>query len=222
MEILLVEDDELLGDGIVEGLKRYGYIVNWIKDGLDAYNLILTEQFALIILDIGLPRMSGFEILEKIKEKKIIANVLILTALDEKKNIIEGLDNGANDYMVKPFDLDVLCARVRLLLRRETNSEVKDSIITVGNVHLDPAKMTVYNGDEQVFLSRREFILMQLLMRNAGRVLTRHNIVKNLYSWNDEIDSNALEVHVHNLRKKFGNNFIKTVHGVGYMVDNGK
>lgn len=158
MEILLVEDDELLGDGIVEGLKRYGYIVNWIKDGLDAYNLILTEQFALIILDIGLPRMSGFEILEKIKEKKIIANVLILTALDEKKNIIEGLDNGANDYMVKPFDLDVLCARVRLLLRRETNSEVKDSIITVGNVHLDPAKMTVYNGDEQVFLSRQKFI----------------------------------------------------------------
>lgn len=220
MRILLVEDDELLGDGIRVGLTQYRYTVDWVKNGIAALQAIQTEHFDVVILDIGLPKLSGAEVLKTIRAKNIHVPVLILTARDTIDDRIQGLDIGADDYMVKPFDLNELCARIRAVKRRMSSRG--EPTVAIGDIALDPASRAVTKAGVTIELSRREFVLLQMLMENAGKVLSREQITQSLYGWSDDIDSNALEVHVHNLRKKIDNDLIVTIRGVGYMIDKNK
>ena len=220
MRILLAEDDELLGDGIRSGLIQYQYNVDWVKNGLAAWTSLQSEYFDMVILDLGLPKLSGEEILKNMRAKNIATPVIILTARDTVTDMIKGLDTGADDYVVKPFDLEELCARIRAIQRRTTSQS--EPIITVGDISLDPATRLVFKSEKMIELSRREFVLLQMLMENAGRVLQREQITQSLYGWGDDIDSNALEVHIHNLRKKFGDTKIITIRGVGYMLEKQK
>ncbi len=216
MRILLVEDDEALGDATRTGLTQFGYAVDWLKDGKSAELAINSEDFSIIILDIGLPGMSGLELLKKIRNTENSIPVLLLTAKDTVEDRVKGLDSGADDYLTKPFELEELRARIRALSRRVTSRA--NPIIEFGNIILDPASHAVTQNGEAVAITRREFALLQKLLDNAGRVLSREQLAQSLYSWEEDVDSNALEVHVHNLRKKFSSDFIHTIRGVGYMV----
>lgn len=219
MRVLLVEDDELLGDAIRSGLKHYGHTVDWVKDGRSANDILIAkhENFDVIVLDLGLPKMSGLEVLRSIRERSVTTPVVILTARDEPQDQVRGLDTGADDYLTKPFDLDVLCARIRALQRR-SKARAKP-ILIYGNITLDPAAHSVEMDGLEVVLSRREFVLLQKLLENSGRVISRDQLNQTLYGWGENIDSNALEVHIHNLRKRFGTNTIRTIRGVGYMAE---
>ncbi len=219
MRILLVEDDELLGDGIYSGLKHYGHTVDWVKDGKSAFEALSRKQenFDAVVLDLGLPKMSGLDVLRRIREKNIQTPVLILTAKETVESRVQGLDAGADDYLQKPFDLDELCARLRALQRRSKSRA--QPILVHGDISLDPAAHAVKLKDETILLSRREFTLLQKLLENAGRVISRDQLNQTLYGWGENIDSNALEVHIHNLRKKFGADLVRTIRGVGYMVE---
>ncbi|KPJ67464.1 MAG: regulator [Coxiella sp. DG_40] len=221
MRILLVEDDELLGDGLRAGLIQHKYTVDWIKDGQAALQALTTDHFAVVILDLGLPKCSGLDVLKSMRNKGINTPVLILTARDGVEDFVKGLDTGADDYLAKPFDLDELCARIRALQRRGSSGRSKP-IIHFGTIKLDPASHSVYKDGKKVIISRREFVLLHTLLDNPGRVLSREHLTQNLYGWEGDVDSNALEVHVHNLRKKFGNKLITTIRGVGYMVEKGE
>ena len=219
MRVLLVEDDALLGDGIRNGLKHYGHTVDWVQDGQSANNVLISshENFDIVVLDLGLPKLSGIEVLRNIREKNIATPVVILTAKETVDDRVSGLDAGADDYLTKPFDLDELCARMRALHRR-SKSRAKP-IIKYNHITLDPASHVVKIQDEVVMISRREFALLQKLLENAGRVISREQLNQTLYGWGENIDSNALEVHIHNLRKRFGNKLIRTIRGVGYMAE---
>lgn len=217
MRVLLVEDDELLGEGTCRGLSLLGYVVDWVKDGQTALRAILSEDFDAIVLDLGLPGRPGMEILRAIRAKKNSTPVLILTANDSVDSRVKGLDTGADDYLVKPFDLSELGARIRALHRR--NASAHTPILKHGRITLDPAAHIAYLDGEFLSLSRREFILLQKLIENVGRVLSREQINQSLYKWGEEVDSNALEVHIHNLRRKLGFSLVRTVRGVGYIVE---
>ncbi len=217
MRILLVEDDELLGDGLRTGLVQYGYAVDWLKDGLSADQALKSETFDLVVLDLGLPKMTGIQVLQHLRGRGQATPVLILTARDSVEDRVKGLDSGADDYLTKPFDLDELCARLRALQRRFSSRA--EPLLVHGAITLDPAAHSVTYHDELITLSRREFSLLHKLLENAGRVLSREHLTQSLYGWGEDVDSNALEVHVHNLRKKFGQTFIHTIRGIGYMID---
>jgi two-component system, OmpR family, response regulator QseB len=218
MQALLVEDDTLLADGICLGLKHYGYTVNWVKDGRTAQEVLNSDHhnFDIVVLDLGLPKVPGIEVLKYARKKNITTPILILTANDSINDRVAGLDAGADDYLTKPFDLDELCARMRALQRRST--ERSSPLLNYGSITLDPASHMVTNNGVEEMLSRREFALMQKLIENAGRVISREQLNQSLYGWDENIDSNALEVHIHNLRKRFGNKLIRTIRGVGYMA----
>jgi len=216
MRILIVEDDELLGDGIQAGLTQDGYTVDWVMDGLMAKEAILESTFDAVILDLGLPKLSGLEVLKAVRKKKISVPVLILTANDSVTDRVKGLDLGADDYMTKPFDFTEVSARLRALMRRSAGRS--SPTIVHGDIIIDPASHEVMLKGNAVKLSRREFALLETLIENAGRVISREQMVDILYGWNDDIESNALEVHIHNLRKKFGSTLIKTIRGVGYII----
>lgn len=217
MRILLAEDDELLGDGLRTGLIQYGYAVDWLKDGISADQALKTETFDLIVLDLGLPKMPGITVLQNLRSRGITVPVLILTARESVEDRVKGLDSGADDYLTKPFDLDELCARLRALQRRFSSRA--EPLLVHDNITLDPASHTVTLNGEMMNVSRREFALLQKLLENAGRVLSRDLLTQSLYGWGEDVDSNALEVHIHNLRKKFGQGFIHTIRGIGYMID---
>ncbi|MBU0744047.1 MAG: response regulator transcription factor [Gammaproteobacteria bacterium] len=217
MRILLVEDDELLGDGIRSGLAQYQYTVDWVKNGLAAWSALQSEHFDLVILDLGLPKLSGEEVLNNMRSKNILTPVIILTAHDTIHSRIKGFDSGADDYVTKPFNLEELCARIRALRRRTSSSNV-NTTLTVGDITLDPATRLVFKDGQMVELSRREFVLLQMLLENAGKVMSREQATQSLYGWGYDIDSNALEVHIHNLRKKLKCKNITTIRGVGYML----
>lgn len=219
MRVLLVEDDEFLGDGFRAGLKHYGHTVDWVKDGRAAADVISAshESFDVIVLDIGLPKISGLTVLNMIRNRNITTPVVMLTARDTVEDRVNGLDEGADDYITKPFDLDELCARMRALQRR-SNSRAKP-LILYGDITVDPASHLITYKNEEVLVSRREFALLQKLIENAGRVISREQLNQTLYGWSENIDSNALEVHIHNLRKRFGPKLIRTIRGVGYMVE---
>lgn len=218
MRLLLVEDDEQLGSGICSGLRQYGYTVDWLKDGQAALRFLKAEVFDIIILDINLPKLSGLRVLQEMRANGMTVPVLLLTARDSVEDRIKGLDSGADDYLTKPFDLDELSARIRALQRRSANNRA-EPIIHYRNVTLDPAAFDVRVGTTSVPLSRREFALLQKLLENIGQVVSRDTLTQCLYGWGDDVDSNTLEVHVHNLRKKLGSNFIRTIRGVGYMAE---
>lgn len=217
MRLLLVEDDESLGDAVKSGLTQHGYVVDWLKDGRSAYACIKYDNFELIILDLGLPKMSGLEFLHKIRTEGITTPVIILTARESIEDRVKGLDSGADDYLTKPFDMDELSARVRALTRRASGRA--DAVIHYRNITIDPAAHSVSLNGEPVTLPRREFSLLLKLVENAGHVLSREQLMQSLYGWNDEVDSNALEVHIHNIRKKLNTSYIRTIRGVGYIVE---
>jgi len=216
MRVLIVEDDVLLGDGIQAGLKQQGFTVDWVRDGVAAEHAIEAEPYAAIVLDLGLPRCSGLEVLKHLRLASNPVPVLILTARDTVEDRITGLDTGADDYLIKPFDLGELSARLRALIRRAGGSPA--AVLSVGTLSLDPAARTVIFRNEPRTLSAREFDLLQVFMLNAGRVLTRDQMVSSLYAWGEEIESNAIDVHLHHLRKKLAPEIVQTLRGVGYIL----
>lgn len=220
MRILLVEDDELLGEGTRKGLIQDGYTVDWVKDGALADQALKTEKFDLVVLDLGLPKMPGISVLQFMRDRGDTTPVLILTARESIEERVKGLDTGADDYLTKPYDLYELLARLRALQRRFASRAAP--LLIHGDISLDPASHTVNYKGEPTNLSRREFALLHVLLENAGRVLSREHLTQSLYGWGEEVDSNALEVHVHNLRKRFGQDFIRTVRGIGYTIERSK
>ena len=217
MRLLLVEDDELLGDAVKTGLTQFGYIVDWLKNGDIAGNILKTESFDLIILDLSLPKVSGMTLLQTIRQSQNRTPVIILTARESIDDRIKGLDAGADDYITKPFDLNELGARVRALTRRAQGRA--DTVLQYANITIDPAAHSVFIDGQPINVPRREFALLQKLIESRGQVLSREQLMQSMYSWDEEVDSNALEVHIHNLRKKLNANFIRTIRGVGYLVD---
>ncbi|MBI2287166.1 MAG: response regulator [Nitrosomonadales bacterium] len=220
MRVLVVEDDALLGDAIQAGLKQSGYAVDWMKDGVSAEQALATEPYAAVVLDLGLPRLSGLEVLRRLRGRNIPIPVLILTAMDTVEDRIRGLDAGADDYLVKPFDMGELAARLRALIRRASGKT--EPWLQVAGVRLDPAAHCVLYRDKQVELSAREFALLHALLLNAGKVLSRAQLEEQLYAWGDEIESNAVEVHIHHLRRKLFPELIETIRGVGYLMQRDK
>ena len=216
MRILLAEDDALLGDGLRAGLRQLGFLVDWVRDGEAAERELRAQPYTAAVLDLGLPRKDGLQVLAAIRTSKIPTPVLVLTARDTVPDRILGLNLGADDYVVKPVDLHELAARLRALVRRAHGQP--QECLTAQDVVLDPASRTVRKADVAVALSNREFALLQAFMLGAGRVLSREQLEQQLYSWGQEVDSNAIEVHIHNLRRKLGNTLIHTVRGVGYTL----
>lgn len=217
MQILLVEDDRPLARGLQKALQTQGYAVNHVETGKAALHVLATEKPDILVLDIGLPDISGLELLIQLRKKDTSLPVLLLTARDSTDDKVSGLDSGADDYLPKPFEMTELLARLRVLERRLVS--VKSSMISIGEISLDSIEQSVtFNGTEMK-MARREYMLLKSLMENAGRVQTRESLENRLYSWGEEVSSNALEVHIHHLRRKFGDDFIKTIRGVGYKVN---
>ena len=216
MRILLAEDDTLLGDGLRAGLRQSGFQVDWVRDGAAAERELRAQPYAAAVLDLGLPLMDGLDVLASIRRAGVTLPVLVLTARDTVPDRIRGLDRGADDYVVKPVDLDELAARLRALVRRAHG--LPQDMLQAQGVTLDVAGRSVSRDGQAVALSTREFDLLHALMLSAGRVLSREQLEQQLYSWGQEVESNAVEVHVHHLRKKLGAELIQTMRGVGYLL----
>ncbi len=217
MRILLVEDDELLGAGIQDTLSRAGYAVEWVRNGALALSALAQGGLDAVILDLGLPLMDGLEVLRRARGAGTATPVLVLSARDAASQRVEGLDAGADDYLTKPFDVEELLARVRVLQRRLRGAAV--NILAHGSLRLDPGSLSVVHDGRPVPLQRREFMLLQKLLASPGQVLTRAQLEESLYGWDGNVESNALDVHVHNLRKKLYPEVIRTVRGIGYVAD---
>jgi len=216
MRILVVEDDPLLGDAIQAGLKQSGYAVDWLRDGAAADQALTTEPYAALVLDWGLPRLSGIEVLQRLRGRKANTPVILLTARDTVNDRIEGLDSGADDYLIKPFDMGELVARLRALVRRASGSAAP--FLKAGEAELDPAGHEVTYQDQPVDLSAREFAVLHALMLSQGKVLSRAQLEEKLYAWGEEVESNAVEVYIHHLRRKLSPTLIETIRGVGYLI----
>jgi len=216
MRVLVVEDDRLLGDALRVGLAQAGFAADWVQDGSAGLVALASEPFAAVVLDLGLPKLSGLDLLKRLRAAGNAVPVLILTARDAVPDRIAGLDAGADDYLVKPVDLGELAARLRALVRRSAGRAAP--LLTVGPLDIDPAAHTTRFRDRAVELSAREFALLHELARVAGRVLSREQLAERVYGWGEEVESNAVEVHVHHLRRKLAPGVIVTVRGVGYFV----
>ena len=212
----MVEDDRMIGEAIRAGLRREGFTVDWVHDANSAARVLPGEPFELVLLDLGLPGGDGLELLKALRGRGESLPVLIITARDAVSDRVAGLDAGADDYLIKPFDLDELAARIRALLRRRSGRPAP--VLEHLGVVLDPAAHRVTQDGVEVALSPREFALLQLLMERPGTILSRTQLEERLYGWGEEVESNAVEVHVHGLRRKLGSQFILTVRGVGYRV----
>lgn len=216
MRVLLVEDDPLLGSGVQAGLEQVGAAVDWAQDGDEAEAALATSSYDAVVLDLGLPKVDGLSLLRRLRARHDPTPVLVLTARNAVGDRVTGLDAGADDYLAKPFDLVELQARLRALLRRSRG--IAAPVIRCGRIALDPAARTVTLDDQPVDLLPREFATLEALLLNAGRVLSKAQIEDKLYGWGDEIESNAIEVYVHHLRRKLYPDLIRTVRGVGYFV----
>jgi two-component system response regulator QseB len=214
--LLLAEDDSMIGDAVRAGLRRLGFSVDWVRDGVAAEQALLTEPYDACLLDLGLPRKAGLAVLRRLRERGSTLPVLVLTARDAITDRVEGLDAGADDYVVKPFDLAELAARIRAVTRRKAGRA--QAVIVHGDIALDPATREVRRHGELVALSPREFALLEALLEHPGRILSRAQLEERLYGWGEEVESNVVEVHVHTLRRKLGADFIRNVRGVGYRV----
>lgn len=217
MRILVVEDDHLLGDGITRALTRAGDTADWLTNAEDAWHSLQLEHFDCLILDLGLPGMDGLSLLRQLRKAGSTLPVLILTARDAIEDRISGLDAGADDYLLKPFDLAELRARLRAISRRYKG--YSDTHLQLGDIEIDTQSQGVSYQGQPVTLSRREYGLLLTLAENAGKVLSRSRLEESLYGWGNEVESNSLEVHIHHLRKKLDTSVIRTVRGVGYMMD---
>ncbi len=217
MRILIVEDDLLLGDALQAGLRHLGFAPDWVRDGIAARAALAAEPYAAVVLDLGLPRISGLDLLQKLRAEKNPVPVLILTARDAKRDKLSGFETGADDYVVKPVDLEELAARLRALIRRGSGRATPR--IVCGDVEFDPGARRVWLKGETVELSPHELAVAEALMSNAGRVLSRAQLEAALYGWAEGAESNTVEVNVHHLRRKLYPEVIKTVRGVGYRID---
>lgn len=216
MRLLLIEDDPMIGAGVQQALRQDGYAVDWVRDGMAAELAIQDNPYELLLLDLGLPRMSGIELLERLRAAGNGLPVLVMTARDAVSDRIRGLDAGADDYLVKPFDLDELGARVRALLRRQRGQAAP--LLQCGAITMNPANHEVSLDGEPVRLSAKEFALLRALMEQAGKPLSRAQLEERIYGWNEEVESNAIEVHIHGLRRKIGTERVRNLRGVGYYV----
>jgi two-component system response regulator QseB len=216
MKLLLAEDDPMIGASMEQGLQLAGFTVDWTRDGKAAEDAIQTGGYALLLLDLGLPRQDGLTLLKKIRQTKNALPVLIVTARDAVADRVAGLNLGADDYLVKPFDLDELIARVRALTRRQVGRVRPE--MQLGKLSLDPVQREVRLDGQPLALSQREFTLLEALMERPGTVLSKEQLEAHLYGWQDEVMSNAIEVHLHNLRRKLGVEWIRNVRGVGYKI----
>eukprot|EP01037_Dinobryon_pediforme_P023496 gene23496-24965_t len=216
MRVLLVEDDVMVGEAVRKGLRQDGFAIDWVQDGQAAELALQQEQYALLLLDLGLPKKNGLAVLQALRSRGDKIAVLITTARDAVSDRVAGLDAGADDYLIKPYDLEELGARMRALLRRQSGRA--ESLMQAGEVSLNPASHEVTLAGQPVSLSAREFALLQAFLDRPGVVLSRAQLEEKLYGWDDSIESNAVEVHIHALRKKLGSDFIKNVRGIGYLV----
>jgi len=216
MRLLLVEDDSMIGESVRKGLQQDGFAVDWVQDGRAAEIALETNLYDTLLLDLGLPRKAGLDVLAALRRRGNSIPVLILTARDAVADRVKGLDAGADDYLVKPFDLEELAARIRALLRRKSGRA--DPVVQVGNLVLNPATHEASLEGKPIVLSAREFALIQALAERPGAVLSRAQLEEKLYGWGHEVESNTVEVYVHSLRRKLGADFIRNVRGVGYMV----
>ena len=216
MQILLVEDDQSLASGLCKALRNEGFVTNHVDKGSAALHVVDTEPPDIIILDLGLPDIDGLDLLKCIRQRSATLPVLILTARSSIDSRVSGLQGGADDYLPKPFEMPELVARLRVIERRL--STTGNDRIRIADIELDTVGQQVYRDGAVVELPRREFMVLKILMENSGKVVTRQQLESRLYAWGEEIASNALEVHVHHLRKKLGNELIRTVRGVGYTT----
>jgi two-component system response regulator QseB len=220
LRILLVEDDDMLGDAVCEALRQKSYVVDWVHDGEAARAALSTSSFSALVLDLGLPDGDGLSVLRWLRQSGRTTPVVIVTARDRLSDRIGGLDAGADDYLVKPFDIDELGARLRAITRRADGCA--DSVLTAGEVVLDLRQRQVSYQGAPAPLTAREYAVVELLMRKGGCLVTRAEIEEELYGFDDHIASNAIEVHIHNLRRKLGPRFITNLKGRGYRVENGR
>ena len=216
MKLLLAEDDPMVGEGMQQGLRQAGFVVDWARDGAAAELAAKTGDYAVLVLDIGLPRQDGLTVLKRLRQAEYTLPVLVVTARDAVADRVAGLNLGADDYLVKPFDLDELVARVRALLRRQSGRGRSE--MRLGALCVDPDRREVSLSDQAIALSQREFALLEALMARPGTVVSRESLEECLYGWDGEVSSNAIEVHLHNLRRKLGGEWIRNVRGVGYKV----
>ena len=219
MRVLLVEDDHMIGHAVSVALKDAAYAVDWVLDGVAAIATLGTQTYDLVLLDLGLPRKDGMAVLHELRARGLVLPVLILTARDALADRIQGLDGGADDYLVKPFEVGELLARLRVLLRRQAGAPT--SRIGNGSVALDLATRMARSDQTDVRLTAREFALLQALLMRPGTILSRSELEDRIYGWNEEVESNAVEVLIHGLRKKLGSRAIKNIRGLGWMVDKG-
>jgi two-component system response regulator QseB len=216
MRVLLVEDDAMIAQGLQTALRQSGFAVDWTGDGKSASAALKASTFDLILLDLGLPQLDGIDVLRELRKRGDATPVIILTARDEIQHRIAGLDAGADDYIVKPFDLDEVTARMRSVLRRAAGRG--DPCILHGDLKLDPVTRTVQRNGAPVGLSAHEYAVLEALLQRPGAVLSRAQLEDRLYGWDEQIGSNAVEVYVHGLRRKLGSDTIRTLRGVGYFV----
>ena len=220
MRILVVEDDPLLGDALQSGLKQRGFDADWVRDGVAAESALAAEPYAAAVLDLGLPRLDGLRVLARTRTRGNRVPVLVLTARDAVDDRVKGLDAGADDYVVKPVDLDELAARLRALVRRSRGEP--NPVLEIADLRIDPAARTVHFRGGAVELQAKEFNLLHEFALNAGRVLSREQIQQRLYAWGEEVESNTVDVHIHHLRRKLAPELIRTVRGVGYVMPKGQ
>ena len=216
MRLLLVEDDEMLGSSLKRGLSQSGHTIEWVEDGEAALLATETSQFDLMLLDVNLPKLTGIEVVKKLRQSNNNMPVLMLTAMDTLDYKVKGLDAGADDYLTKPFDLEELLARIRSLTRR--TQERSDAILRSGDIELDTNSRTLIKAGETILLTAKELRVCSLLMERRNKIVSKAEIEESLYGWSEEIDSNTVEVTIYNLRKKLGKDFVHTLRGVGYMV----
>jgi two-component system response regulator QseB len=216
MRVLLVEDDEMIGSSLKAGLRQDGIAVDWVKEADAADSALALAPYDLLLLDLGLPRRSGLEILRALRGRRLDLPVIIITARDAVADRVAGLDAGADDYLIKPFDMTELVARMRALQRRFAGRSA--SQMHLGEIVIDPALRKVTRGDAEVTLSAREYALLLALAERAGAVLSRAQLEEKLYGWGEEVGSNTIEVYIHALRKKLGSELIRNVRGVGYTI----
>ncbi len=220
MRLLLVEDDVMIGEAVLDLLRGEGYAVDWVKDGELADQVLHEQSYDLVLLDLGLPKCDGLTVLERLRARKNRVPVLIATARDALAQRVQGLDRGADDYIIKPYEFDELLARIRALLRRAAGRA--EPVYEHLGVSIDPASREVLAQGQPVSLSAREWAVLEPLLARPGMVLSRKQLEDKLYSWRDEVSSNAVEVYIHGLRKKLGADLIQNVRGVGYMMPRGK
>ncbi len=217
MRLLLIEDDKLLGESMLTSLNRHGFTVDWLEKGSGVVEALRMEEFTAVILDLTLPDIDGLEVLKRLRSAEFTLPVLILTARDDINDRVRGLDGGADDYLGKPFALEELLARLRVLIRRQSGSAQQQ--IVIGDLTLSLAEQSVKHHGERLKLTKNEFKILASLLTNAGRVMSKEQLQQSVHGWDDSGSDNAIEVHIHNLRKKVAGNVIKNIRGIGYIIE---